>query len=57
MSKIIITIETDNDAFYRNKEGEVKRILKERVFGREGIMYGSIRDVNGNKVGSIEEEF
>lgn len=49
-----LTIETDNAAF-RDDPSEVARILREvaRKIQHEGKDYGTIMDVNGNKVGEF----
>jgi len=53
MSKIIITINTDNAAFA--DEDEAPRILKELSKRMEiGDFPTMLRDINGNCVGSVE---
>jgi len=53
MSKIIITINTDNAAF--DDEDELRRILKELSERIEISDFPTmLRDINGNYVGSIE---
>lgn len=50
MSKLVITLELDNDAFQEDKEAEVRRILKDFP-----LLNGwKLRDINGNAVGQIE---
>lgn len=61
MSRVTITIETDNAAF-EDMEFEVGRILRDlaRKFEEANITDGnyptSVKDINGNKVGSIKVE-
>ena len=58
MSNIIITINTDNDAFYDDEHNEVAGILKHlaevyaicRVSELDGMR---LRDHNGNSVGTV----
>jgi len=53
MSEILIRINTDNAAF-RNKESEIKRILNKVKDNLDIIIDGEIfnlRDINGNRVG------
>jgi len=46
-----LSIETDNDAFTNGEE--IARILKEVAIQLEnGKEFGTLRDVNGNKVGN-----
>lgn len=52
--KFTLKIESDNAAMVDNTRAEVARILEEvarRVY--EGVAVGSVRDANGNKVGSF----
>lgn len=59
--KIVITIDTDNDAFQPNetsKENEVMRILRmlaDDIF-QHNIRSNPIYDINGNKVGEFKIE-
>lgn len=64
MSKFIITIITDNDAFgdddFREAE-EVSRILKDlagKLHMNPAIVYNNptLRDINGNTVGQVIKE-
>ena len=50
-----VTIETDNEAFSRNKGREVARILR-RIAERleRGEDSGKAMDLNGNSVGKFE---
>lgn len=56
MEKIQINIETVNSAFDEgNMNSEVARILRsmaDRI--EEGFEVGTLRDVNGNKTGTVE---
>jgi hypothetical protein len=55
MPGIKIKIATDNAAFEEDPETEVARILRELASRLEaGDHPSSIRDLNGNKVGTIE---
>jgi hypothetical protein len=56
MSKFIIEIETDNDAFYDNAAPEVCRILKQFIAKYEDGLPERVklRDFNGNTVGFAE---
>jgi hypothetical protein len=58
MPRIIITIETDNEAFEDSPTGEVSRILKEigKDLRENGPRDYPVRDKNGNKVGRVEWE-
>lgn len=50
MSKLVITIDLDNDAFQEDQEGEVRRILRNFP-----LLDGwKLHDINGNAVGLIE---
>lgn len=50
-----ITIKTGNDAFLKNYEGEVSRILREIADKiEEGYWKESFNDINGNKVCTVE---
>lgn len=56
MERIIITIETGNDAFYESPTTELRRILHDlgdRVYD-EGIFPDQIRDINGNVCGAVK---
>jgi hypothetical protein len=57
MEKIVITIETVNAAFEDN-QNEVSRILRELADKLEsGQNPESLRDINGNKVGTVNITF
>lgn len=57
MEKITITIKTVNSAFEDSKEDELARILEEiSSVIRNGNNPTVVRDINGNKVGTIEYE-
>ena len=52
-----ISFDTDNDEFSRHPEVGIVRILREiakRI--ADGETEGSIRDVNGNRIGSFRME-
>lgn len=55
MKKVTIVIETTNAAFEDAPSNEVARILKELAsrFG-SGIVPETLRDFNGNKVGTVK---
>lgn len=56
MSKLVIEINTDNDAFGDNPKIEIARILRLHAKKIEdwGIEDRPILDRNGNKVGSLK---
>ena len=55
MNKIIISINTANSAFEGNEGKEVARILRELADKLEhGGQPSSVRDINGNKVGTVD---
>lgn len=51
--KLVIRINLDNDAFQQG--GEVERILRDMAdqIRDEGLIKGTIFDINGNRVGSV----
>jgi len=53
MSRIIITLETDNAAFAEDPQGEVNRILNHLIeyHTMTGELPEYFRDINGNLVG------
>lgn len=50
----VLTIETDNDAFYPAPGSEVNRILQVCSGIIEHIDGGELRDFNGNRVGKFQ---
>lgn len=56
MSKMILTIELDNDAFQPDPCFEVARILRNTADEIEasGYIAGRLRDINGNPVGTVD---
>ncbi|MFW6030458.1 MAG: hypothetical protein ACOCRO_09430 [Halanaerobiales bacterium] len=55
MKKIIIEIETVNDAFKDREEHEVTRILENLSYEiRQGMRPEKLKDYNGNTVGSVK---
>jgi hypothetical protein len=56
VSKFLLELDTDNEAFAEDWAIEVRRILKALVVGEHGPRYdrdaGTVRDVNGNTVGA-----
>lgn len=55
MSKIIITIETDNDAFQEDMEQEVQWVLSQ-VKRALNSSSKTLKDSNGNTVGTVKVE-
>lgn len=54
MKKIIIEIETENDAFVGREEQEVARILEGLSYEiSQGMRPEKLRDYNGNTVGFV----
>lgn len=56
MTKFVLEIEMENDAFAEDPAGEVKDILS-KVFNEifvDGLNAKAIKDTNGNKVGFYE---
>jgi hypothetical protein len=55
MSKITISIETENAAFEENPEAEVISILRKLAdwFYDNGLQARNVLDSNGNKVGKV----
>lgn len=56
MSKVAITIETDNDAFAEYPASEVGRILRQyanRVSDESVVEPTFLKDINGNTVGEV----
>lgn len=57
MKKLIIEINTTNDAFEENRGAELARIFRELADKVEaGTVPYRLRDVNGNRIGQIEIE-
>lgn len=57
--KLIIEIDMGNDAFVEDERLEVKRILVDYMFriqAHRNIVECSLRDINGNTVGSVKIE-
>lgn len=55
MSKLKINIDCSNDAFEEDLEYEVARILRNAADKlRSGETEGTLRDINGNTVGSYK---
>jgi hypothetical protein len=56
--KVIITVETGNEAFREDPAGEVARILRRLAcqFEEGGLHRRVVRDFNGNAVGLVELE-
>jgi len=54
MKKIIIEIETENDAFYPEPYDEIARILREIAKDVELNKFIKPYDINGNPVGKIK---
>jgi len=56
--KITIVIETGNAAFDDSPATEVGRILKDLAdkFQYSGVVIGTLRDINGNRVGTVNIE-
>ncbi len=54
--EVIITIETENDAFFPEPHDELARILKQIAHDihTHRMIPSSVRDINGNTVASIE---
>jgi len=53
--KFLLEIECDNDAFFRNIKGETARVLTEAARRiKDGEMYHTLRDVNGNRIGDYQ---
>jgi hypothetical protein len=60
MSKLEVSLQSDNDAFSRFPEQEIARILREladaiELEGLEGRVF-RLRDINGNTVGTARGE-
>lgn len=53
---ILITIDTDNDAFADDHVYEVKRIIKDNINKLNTSSFVNLYDLNGNKVGYMEEK-
>jgi hypothetical protein len=51
--RLVIQIDTDNDAFVLDPRFEVERILKEQVFdvAIDESTHVWLKDINGNRVG------
>lgn len=61
MAKFTLEINTDNAAFEYDVAGEVARVLRHAAdkveeYGLTGVTAYSLRDFNGNRVGSYEYE-
>lgn len=57
--KVIIEINTENDAFTDNLNGELSRILgllADRLNDTDIQNISQLRDINGNRVGSVDTE-
>lgn len=55
MTKLTITINTENAAFDDNPQQEVRRILR-KMSANWGSIIDTIYDSNGNKVGNVTSE-
>lgn len=56
MSKVVVTIETDSDAFAEYPTGEVARILRQyanKVDQVSTVEPTFLKDINGNTVGEV----
>tara|TARA_A100001201_G_scaffold125419_1_gene109705 strand:+ start:314 stop:478 length:165 start_codon:yes stop_codon:yes gene_type:complete len=53
---IVITIDTDNDAFADDHVDECKRIIKDNIDKLYTSDFVNLYDLNGNKVGYMEEK-
>lgn len=57
MKQITITIETENAAFEPSWEQEAARLLSNLALTlRAGLFPDSVRDINGNRVGTVSYE-
>ena len=54
---IVITIDTDNDAFADDHVDECKRIIKDNIDKLYTSDFVNLYDLNGNKVGYMEEKW
>ena len=54
-SKLTLSINGDNDAFFKNPDGEYARLLEQAAkMVRQGKTNGRLVDSNGNVVGKYE---
>lgn len=54
MAKLIMEIETDNDAFGEDRYGEIKRIIDSNLEKIKLTPLVHLFDLNGNKVGKMQ---
>ena len=53
MAKFTLEIRCDNAAFVGDPQAEIARILRDAANAVETQAHGTLRDVNGNRVGTF----